>query len=107
MRILSYAIKASLLLSGMMIVVLSYAQQQEPVAGTLFPRKYKVGDKYRYRLTTEQYYNKSWNSTSVVIIECTVVKDSAGIHWDEVRNLIALPCSRVERLKYQSWTLPI
>lgn len=82
-----YVMKASLLLTGMMIVVLSYAQQQAPVAGTLFPRKYKVGDKYRYRLTTEQYYNKSWNSTSVVIIECTVVKDSDGIFWDEVRNL--------------------
>ncbi|NII27087.1 hypothetical protein HB364_18510 [Pseudoflavitalea sp. X16] len=86
MRTPSYLIKASLLLAGIMAVVLSEAQVA-PVAGALFPRKYKVGEKYRYRLTTEQYYNKNWNSTSVVIIECTVVADSAGVLWDEVRNL--------------------
>lgn len=65
----------------------SYVKAQEaPTAGTLFPRKYKTGEKCRYRLTTEQWYNGKWNSTSIVIME-VVVRDSAGIPYDEVRNL--------------------
>lgn len=86
MRTRSYVFKASLLLASLMATVVLFAQD-EPTAGTLFPRKYKVGDKYRYRLTTEQLYNGKWNATSVVVIECTVVVDSAGIPWDEVRNV--------------------
>jgi len=63
--------------------------QTKPVAGTLFPRQYKTGDKYHYMLTTEQLYNGQWNSTSVVTME-VVVKDSAGIPYEEVRNVSKL-----------------
>lgn len=61
--------------------------QDKPIAGDLFPRKYKVGDQYRYRLTTEQLYNGKWNATSVVVMELTVVLDSTGVPFDEVRSL--------------------
>jgi hypothetical protein len=58
--------------------------QDKPIAGKLFPRKYKVGDTYRYRLTTEQLYNGKWNATTVVVMELKVVLDSAGVPYDEV-----------------------
>lgn len=64
--------------------------QDKPVAGKLFPRKYKMGDVYRYRLTTEQLYNGKWNSTSVVELELKVVADSAGHPADEVRSISKL-----------------
>lgn len=81
-------VKMVLLMPVLLLTVLpAYLSAQEaPTAGTLFPRKYKTGDRYRYRLTTEQLYNGKWNSTSVVIIEVTV-KDSAGFPYEEVRNL--------------------
>ena len=85
MKSLSIVWLFTLLLFIVLPVCLS--AQEAPSAGTLFPRKYKTGDKYRYRLTTEQLYNGKWNSTSIVVIEVTVGKDSSGIPYEEVRNL--------------------
>jgi hypothetical protein len=73
------------LVVGLFMPVLLQAQVK-PVAGTLFPRQYKVGDVYHYSLTTESLYNDKWNSTTVVVLELKVVKDSAGIPFDEVRH---------------------
>lgn len=61
--------------------------QDNAAAGKLFPRKYTLGDRYRYRLTTEQLYNGKWNATTVVEMELTVVRDSAGRLCDEVRHV--------------------
>ncbi|WP_315817610.1 hypothetical protein [Paraflavitalea speifideaquila] len=80
------ALKACLVIVCLQATLMMLAQDK-PLAGKLFPRIYKVGDKYHYRLTAEQFYNNQWNGTSVVVMECTVVKDSAGIAWDEVRSL--------------------
>jgi predicted oxidoreductase len=54
---------------------------------SLFPRKYNVGDKYRYQLTCEEWQNAKWTTTTISICELTVVSDSSGIPWDEVRWL--------------------
>ncbi|WP_276481921.1 hypothetical protein [Paraflavitalea pollutisoli] len=64
--------------------------QDSATAGTLFPRQYKAGERYWYRLTTEQRYNGVWNSTSVVEMELTVMRDSAGRLYDEVRHISKL-----------------
>ncbi|AXY75851.1 hypothetical protein D3H65_18480 [Paraflavitalea soli] len=82
----SYIMKF-LLLFTYLTAYTSLLAQERQVAGHLFPRKYKVGDRYRYRLTTEQSYNGKWNATTVVVMELTVVLDSAGMPCDEVRSL--------------------
>ncbi len=86
MKASSYVMKV-LLLFICLTASASLLAQDKQVAGQLFPRKYKVGDRYRYRLTTEQLYNGKWNATTVVVMELTVVLDSAGIPCDEVRSL--------------------
>lgn len=77
------------LIFSLLVAVIPVAgfTQDKAVAGKLFPRKYKIGDIYRYRLTTEQLYNGKWNSTSVVELELKVVSDSAGRPADEVRSI--------------------
>lgn len=79
-----------MLLCALVFGSLPAGAQDRPTAGTLFPRQYKPGDRYWYRLTTEQLYNGKWNSTSVVEMELTVVRDSAGRLCDEVRHLSKL-----------------
>jgi hypothetical protein len=83
--------KAAYVFCCCLLVLLVYPvllpAQDTPTAGKLFPRKYKVGDKYHYSLTTESLYNGKWNSTSIVVLELVVVADSAGIPFDEVRNV--------------------
>ena len=59
--------------------------QEKPVTNTLFDRTYRNGEKYRYRLRSEQYYNGQWNATSVAVCELTVVQDISGVHYDVVR----------------------
>jgi hypothetical protein len=48
-------------------------------------RKYKPGDHYRYRLTTQVVHNGVWQSTTVSLCELQVVADSNNIPYDEVR----------------------
>jgi hypothetical protein len=54
-------------------------------AQTIIERKYTVGEIYRYQLITEEYHNGKWKSTTTVINELEVVKDSLGIPHDKVR----------------------
>lgn len=75
-----------LLISGICMITAVLAQDKQ-IAGKLFPRKYKMGDAYRYKLTTEQLYNGKWNATTVVVMELKVVQDSAGIPYDEVYSI--------------------
>ncbi len=86
MRTRFYVSRSLLLLTGIFIVTGPLAQDKA-VAGKLFPRKYKVGDTYRYRLTTEQLYNGKWNATTVVVMQLKVVLDSAGVPYDEVYSI--------------------
>lgn len=86
MRTQFYVSRSALLLTGIFMFIGLFAQYK-PVAGKLFPRKYKVGDTYRYRLTTEQLYNGKWNATTVVVMELKVVLDSAGVPYDEVYSI--------------------
>lgn len=79
--------KSLLLIVLTVIISATGVAQDKAVAGKLFPRKYKVGDSYRYRLTTEQVYNGKWNSTSVVELELKVILDSAGRPADEVYSI--------------------
>ncbi|TDX00338.1 alginate lyase family protein [Dinghuibacter silviterrae] len=48
-------------------------------------RTYKKGDAYRYKLTCTSWQNKNWTSTTVSICLLTVVYDSLGTPYDEVR----------------------
>ena len=54
---------------------------------SLFPRKYTAGDRYRYQMTCEEWQNATWTTTTISVCELTVVTDSSGIPWDEVRWL--------------------
>ncbi|MGN7722541.1 hypothetical protein [Chitinophaga sp. 22620] len=52
-----------------------------------FERKYAEGETYRYRMVTDYHQNGQWKSTTTAICELKVVKDSAGIPYDEIRWL--------------------
>jgi hypothetical protein len=106
MKIKVYALKACLLIIFLQVSLITLAQDKA-IAGKLFPRKYKTGDKYRYRLTTEQFYNGKWNGTSVVILECTVITDRAGIAWDEVRSLSKMQYSPKDTLNMDEEALAV
>lgn len=86
MRPRFYVSRSFLLFTGIFVFAGLFAQDK-PMAGKLFPRKYKVGDIYRYRLTTEQLYNGKWNATTVVVMELKVVLDSTGVPYDEVYSI--------------------
>lgn len=58
------------------------SQAQSP-----FERKYAEGETYRYRMVTDYHQNGQWKATTTAICELKVVKDSAGIPFDEVRWL--------------------
>jgi hypothetical protein len=77
----------SLLLLGMLLTasISSMAQNTGITASKLFGRKYKTGETYRYKLTTEEWHSGKWDHTSIVICELKVIKDSMGIPYDEVR----------------------
>ena len=47
-------------------------------------RKYKAGEHYRYRLTTQVLHNGAWQSTTISVCELQVVADSNNIPYDEV-----------------------
>src|SRR6266542_3537742 len=64
--------------------LLSTAQSKKGNEGAVIQRKYKPGDRYRYRLTTTVVQNGQWQWTIVAICELQVVTDSNGIPWDEV-----------------------
>ena len=81
-----YVSRLLLLITGICMITAVLAQNKQ-VAGKLFPRKYKMDDIYRYKLTTEQLYNGKWNATTVVVMELKVVLDSAGIPYDEVYSI--------------------
>ncbi|MGN6418005.1 MAG: hypothetical protein ACTHMC_10970 [Pseudobacter sp.] len=48
-------------------------------------RKYKVGDVYRYRMTTNVVHNDKWQSTIIAVCELKVVLDSNKIPYDEIK----------------------
>jgi hypothetical protein len=48
-------------------------------------RRYKTGEMYRYRMTTDVTHNGKWQSTIIAVCELKVIADSAGIPYDEVR----------------------
>lgn len=56
-------------------------------SGAAFGRKYKMGETYRYQLTTNVRHNEKWVSTNISICELKVVPDSNGIPYDEIRWL--------------------
>lgn len=81
-----YVSRLLLLITGICMITAVLAQDK-PAAGKLFPRKYRIGDIYRYQLTTEQLYNGKWNATTVVVMDLKVIQDSAGIPYDEVYSI--------------------
>lgn len=70
-----------------MIILPLLAAAQKPVNSDLFGRKYKKGETSRYRLTTQEYRNGKPESITEVVCELTVVYDTAGIPYEEVRWL--------------------
>jgi hypothetical protein len=58
--------------------------KQATKANNLLERKYKPGERYRYRLTTDVSHNGKWQSTIIAVCELQVVTDSLGIPCDEV-----------------------
>lgn len=63
--------------------LLFFAQQSSSVKQ--LNRRYKQGDSYRYRMTTDVTHNGKWQSTIIAICELKVGTDSANIPYDEVR----------------------
>jgi hypothetical protein len=59
-----------------------HAQQPGP---SVFGRKYREGETYRYKLTSEQFYGGVWTATTVAICELKVSRDINGIYYDMVR----------------------
>lgn len=57
------------------------------LAAGLPERKYKTGDRYRYRLTTEVVHNGQCQLPIMAVCELQVVSDSNGIPCDEVRRI--------------------
>ena len=75
----------SVIVSGLPLSTLS--QTKNKSGAVPFERKYKPGDRYRYRLTTYVEHNGEWKSTIIAVCELQVVTDSTGIPYDEVRWL--------------------
>lgn len=78
----------ALILTCILTVIGSLHAQKNPA----LDRKYRIGDTYRYRLTTKQYYNGQWKSTNMSVCRLTVVRDSAGnpndeITWESLRTI--------------------
>ncbi len=65
--------------------ILFAAAQPPQNDASLFGRKYREGETYRYRLTNEQKYNGIWSATTIGICELTVMKDMRGFYYDIVR----------------------
>jgi hypothetical protein len=82
MRILSGKLFTILLL--FFVSNLTIAQNAGLPASDLFGRKYKTGDKYRYKLTMDEFHDGKWDHTNISICELKVVKDSIGIPCDEI-----------------------
>lgn len=55
----------------------------------VFGRKYKMGEVYRYQLTTSVNQNGKWVSTNISVCELKVVPDSNEVPYDEIRWLSA------------------
>jgi hypothetical protein len=52
----------------------------------IFPeRKYKPGESYRYRLSTEVVHNGQWQASIIAVCELKVATDEKGIPYDEIR----------------------
>jgi hypothetical protein len=62
-----------------------FSTAQKPVNSDLFGRKYKKGEISRYKLTTQEYRNGKLEFVTHVVCELTVVYDTAGIPYEEVR----------------------
>lgn len=60
------------------------AQTNRSFARYDFERKYRIGEVYRYRLTTKAMHNGQWQSTTIAVCELKVV-DSSGVPYEEVR----------------------
>jgi hypothetical protein len=63
----------------------SRAQTNPEKLAIQFDRKYKIGDVYRYKLTMDEFHNGNFDHKNIAICELTVVKDSLGVPYDEVR----------------------
>ncbi|MEO8406178.1 MAG: hypothetical protein ABI480_16335 [Chitinophagaceae bacterium] len=71
-------------ISAICIAQSAFTQTNGIKASNIFGRKYKTGETYRYKLTMEESHNGKWDHTNIAICELRVVKDSAGVPYDEV-----------------------
>ena len=67
------------------IILSLFSTAQKPVNSDLFGRKYQKGEISRYKLTTHEYRNGQLEFVTEVVCELTVVYDTAGIPYEEVR----------------------
>lgn len=66
----------------MQIASLLHGQQ---AGQEIFGRKYREGETYRYKLTSEQFYGGVWTGTTVAVCELKITRDINGVYHDNVR----------------------
>ena len=74
-------------LPALLISLHTTAQKKDSLTNTLFGRKYKTGDSYRYLLTTTSWQNEKLQGTTLSACALQVVTDSAGVAYDEIKWL--------------------
>ena len=70
---------------GLIYFNISPAQTNPENPISQLARKYTIGDVYRYKLTMDEFHNGNFDHQNVAICELTVVQDSLGVPYDEVR----------------------
>jgi len=63
---------------------------------SLLDRKYKIGDKYQYKLTCSEYHNRILKSTVISVCELKVGKNDDGIFYDEINWISKITITGVD-----------